>query len=101
MDNTAIIGMGCRFPGADNPESFWSALWNGVDAVTEVPKDRWDGDRFYDPRTWSAGEDDYALRRLPQPDRSVRQRFFRHRCARGETPRPATTLDARSHLGVP
>jgi len=56
MDNTAIIGMGCRFPGADNPESFWSALWNGVDAVTEVPKDRWDGDRFYDPEPGRSGK---------------------------------------------
>jgi acyl transferase domain-containing protein len=56
MDNTAIIGMGCRFPGADNPESFWSTLWNGVDAVTEVPKDRWDGDRFYDPEPGRPGK---------------------------------------------
>ncbi|WP_267255887.1 beta-ketoacyl synthase N-terminal-like domain-containing protein [Nostoc sphaeroides] len=35
----AIIGMGCRFPGADNPEAFWQLLRNGVDAITEVPAD--------------------------------------------------------------
>lgn len=56
MDTIAIIGMGCRFPGADNPESFWSALWKGVDAVTEVSKDRWDGDRFYDPEPGRPGK---------------------------------------------
>jgi len=46
----AIIGMGCRFPGgANNPETFWSLLHDGVDAITEVPSDRWDIDEFYDP----------------------------------------------------
>ncbi|NEO94910.1 MAG: hypothetical protein F6K56_33855, partial [Moorea sp. SIO3G5] len=27
----AIIGMGCRFPGAKNPEAFWELLCNGID----------------------------------------------------------------------
>ena len=46
----AIIGMGCRFPGgADGPERFWRLLRDGVDAVSEVPPDRWDVDAFYDP----------------------------------------------------
>jgi Beta-ketoacyl synthase, N-terminal domain len=45
----AIIGMGCRFPGGgDSPEAFWEALRSGKDAVTEVPADRWDVDRYYD-----------------------------------------------------
>ena len=37
----AIIGMGCRFPGAENPDAFWQLLQNGVDAITEVPANRW------------------------------------------------------------
>jgi acyl transferase domain-containing protein/NADPH:quinone reductase-like Zn-dependent oxidoreductase/acyl carrier protein len=45
----AIIGMACRFPGANNLEEFWNLLCSGVDAVTEIPADRWDGDSFYDP----------------------------------------------------
>src|SRR5262245_26750377 len=45
----AIIGMACRFPGgATDLESFWELLRNGVDAVTEIPPDRWDVDAFYD-----------------------------------------------------
>lgn len=45
----AVVGMSCRFPGADNPEAFWQLLRDGVDAVREVPSDRWDYRAFYDP----------------------------------------------------
>ncbi|WP_297848799.1 AMP-binding protein, partial [Mycobacterium sp.] len=45
----AIIGIGCRFPGADGPAAFWRLLSDGVDATAEIPSDRWDGDAFYDP----------------------------------------------------
>ena len=39
----AIIGIGCRFPGgANDPESFWKLLAGGVDAITDIPADRWD-----------------------------------------------------------
>jgi acyl transferase domain-containing protein len=37
----AIIGMSCRLPRADDPDSFWRLLRDGVDAVTEVPEGRW------------------------------------------------------------
>lgn len=45
----AIVGIGCRFPGAGNPDEFWKLLSGGVDAISEVPKSRWDVDAFYDP----------------------------------------------------
>ena len=45
----AIVGMGCRFPGAPDPAAFWELLSHGEDAITEVPRDRWDIDAFYDP----------------------------------------------------
>jgi len=48
-ESIAIVGMGCRFPGADNPSGFWDLLSGGVDAISEVPKNRWDVDAFYDP----------------------------------------------------
>jgi len=38
----AIVGMGCRFPGgASSPAAFWRLLSEGVDAVREVPPERW------------------------------------------------------------
>ncbi|MFO1432708.1 MAG: beta-ketoacyl synthase N-terminal-like domain-containing protein [Candidatus Competibacteraceae bacterium] len=46
----AIIGIGCRFPGANGPDAFWQCLCAGFDAITEVPSSRWDIDAFYDPK---------------------------------------------------
>jgi amino acid adenylation domain-containing protein/thioester reductase-like protein len=43
----AIIGLSCRFPKASSPQAFWDLLRNGVDAITEVPSDRWDVDAFH------------------------------------------------------
>ncbi|HEU4363324.1 MAG TPA: SDR family NAD(P)-dependent oxidoreductase, partial [Mycobacterium sp.] len=45
----AIVGIGCRFPGADGPAAFWGLLSSGADATGDVPADRWDVDAFYDP----------------------------------------------------
>ncbi len=45
----AVIGIGCRFPGGvRGPEAYWQLLRNGVDAVSDVPPDRWDMERYYD-----------------------------------------------------
>lgn len=45
----AIVAVSCRFPGAPDPEAFWEVLSGGVDAIREVPEDRFDIDEFYDP----------------------------------------------------
>jgi 3-oxoacyl-[acyl-carrier-protein] synthase II len=44
----AVIGMGCRFPGAENPEAYWQLLQSGRDAITEVPPQHWDIREYYD-----------------------------------------------------
>ena len=38
----AIIGMGCRFPHANNPKEFWQLLKEGKDAISQVTG-RWQG----------------------------------------------------------
>ena len=43
----AVIGIGCRFPGAASPAAFWQNLLAGYDAVTEMPAERWDVAALY------------------------------------------------------
>ena len=52
----AIVGMGCRFPGAQDIDSFWQLIRDGVSSVSEVPSSRWDADAFYDPSGEVAGK---------------------------------------------
>lgn len=53
----AVVGMGCRFPGGvDGPDSYWDLLRDGVDAVSEVPEDRWPIDRHFDPDRTKPGK---------------------------------------------
>ncbi|MGA5820362.1 type I polyketide synthase [Kitasatospora sp. NPDC094028] len=44
----AVVGLGCRFPGGVvDADSYWRILTEGIDAVSEIPADRWDVDDFY------------------------------------------------------
>jgi acyl transferase domain-containing protein/D-arabinose 1-dehydrogenase-like Zn-dependent alcohol dehydrogenase/acyl carrier protein len=52
----AIVAVSCRFPGAPDPEAFWELLSDGVDAIQEVPEDRFDIDEFYDPDPETPGK---------------------------------------------
>ena len=48
-DPIAIVGMACRVPGGgDTPQDFWRLLKDGVDAVREVPPERWDAATWFD-----------------------------------------------------
>lgn len=46
-DAIAVIGIGCKFPGADNQEEFWQLLVNGENHVIDIPPERWNNDAFY------------------------------------------------------
>ncbi|OQY01079.1 MAG: hypothetical protein B6I26_05635 [Desulfobacteraceae bacterium 4572_130] len=37
----AIIGMGCIFPKANGLKQYWRLLFNGQDAITEIPETHW------------------------------------------------------------
>ncbi|BCL39996.1 non-ribosomal peptide synthetase/type I polyketide synthase [Nostoc sp. MS1] len=43
----AIIGIACRFPKAKNKQAFWQLLQEGIDAITEIPPERWDANAVY------------------------------------------------------
>jgi acyl transferase domain-containing protein len=48
--------MACRFPGADNVETYWRNLHDGVDAISEVPRDRWNVDAYFDENRDAPGK---------------------------------------------
>lgn len=56
MEPIAVVGIGCRLPGADSPETYWQLLRDGVDAIKEIPGDRWEVDEFYDPEPGKPGK---------------------------------------------
>ncbi|PZN81690.1 MAG: short-chain dehydrogenase [Candidatus Methylumidiphilus alinenensis] len=89
----AIIGMACRFPGgSDTPEAFWQNLRDGVDAVADIPPDRWNLDEFYDPEPGAPGKmytrQGAFLSQVDQFD----PLFF------GISPREAMSLDPQQRL---
>jgi natural product biosynthesis luciferase-like monooxygenase protein/amino acid adenylation domain-containing protein len=52
----AIVGLSCRAPGANTPEQLWSLIRDGKDAITEIPVERWDAQRYYDPKPGQPGK---------------------------------------------
>lgn len=52
----AIVGIGCRFPGGvEDPQGFWRLLMDGRDAIGEIPPNRIDLARYYDPKPATPG----------------------------------------------
>ncbi|WP_123057284.1 amino acid adenylation domain-containing protein, partial [Desulfocucumis palustris] len=45
----AIIGLNGRYPKAKTIAEFWENLKNGMDCITEIPKERWDYHEYYSP----------------------------------------------------
>ena len=89
----AIIGMSCRFPGgANDPEAFWQLLSNGVDAIAEVPADRWNIDAYYDPDPEIPGKMYTRYGGFLQQVDQFDPQFF------GISPREAVKLDPQQRL---
>ncbi|MQY14096.1 6-deoxyerythronolide-B synthase EryA2, modules 3 and 4 [Streptomyces sp. RB5] len=42
MDEIAVVGIDCAFPGATGTEAYWTLLMSGGDVIGPVPGQRWD-----------------------------------------------------------
>lgn len=45
----AIVGMSGRFPRSSSLDQYWDMLINSVDAIDEIPNNRWDIETYFDP----------------------------------------------------
>ena len=72
---------------------------DGVDAIREVPAERWPADALLRPRPGHARADGHPLGRLPRRRRPVRRRVLRDLAARGREHRPAAAAAARGDVG--
>jgi malonyl CoA-acyl carrier protein transacylase len=92
-EGIAIVGIGCRFPGgANTPELFWQQLCKGIDAITEVPSDRWKIDDYYDPNPATPGKIVTRYGGFVDSPESFDAEFF------GIAPREAMSLDPQQRL---
>ncbi|MDP4181147.1 MAG: SDR family NAD(P)-dependent oxidoreductase [Bacillota bacterium] len=52
----AIIGISGRYPMAKNLDEYWKNLRSGRDCITEIPKERWDYTKYFDPEKGKKGK---------------------------------------------
>ncbi len=92
-DAIAIVGMAGRYPGSEDLEGFWEDLVAGRDRIGDIPIDRWDHNRYFDPERrpgmsygrWGGFLDDVAR---------FDDRFF------GIPPREAERIDPKERLFI-
>jgi len=88
----AIIGMACRFPGAPDLDAYWRVIDEGVNAVCEVPEERWSDAEFYDPTGETPGKMSVRWAALIEGHDQFDPQFF------GITPREAARMDPQQRL---
>ena len=88
----AIISVACRFPGSPDPDAYWNVLSGGVDAIREIPEDRFDVDEYYDPDQQTPGKIYTRSGGYLESVDTFDPEFF------GISPREATWIDPQQRL---
>jgi acyl transferase domain-containing protein len=91
-ESVAIIGLACRFPRAQDPDSFWQLLRDGVNAITEIPETRWNVDALYDARHRVRGKTNTRWGGFLDHVDRFDPHFF------GITPREAAQMDPQQRI---
>ncbi len=88
----AIIGIGCRFPGANDYEQFWLNLEQGVNSISEIPPQRWDVQKYYSPNPQERNKTTSKWSGLIEASDEFDALFF------GISPREAKMIDPQQRL---
>ncbi len=95
LEKIAIVGIGCCFPGgANDPDSYWSLICNGEDAISEIPLERWGWEDFYSKDLAASGKTNSKWGGFLQDVdiRDIDYSFF------GLSPNEASALDPQQRL---
>ena len=92
LEPIAVIGLSCRFPGAKSPDGFWRLLKDSVDAISEVPRQRWNIDAYYDPDPTATGKISSRWGGFLEDVELFDADFF------GISPREAVSMDPQQRL---
>ena len=89
----AIVGMSCRFPGdVEDLDSFWELLASGRNGISEIPKERWDVEKFYDADKQAPGKMYVRKGGFVKDIDKFDPQFF------GISPKEATALDPQHRM---
>jgi len=88
----AVVGMAARFPGADGADAFWQLLEEGRDAITPIPSDRWDVERYFDADPSAPGKMSTRWGGFIREPYAFDAGFF------GVSPREAMSMDPQQRL---
>jgi len=92
VEPLAIVGVGCRFPGADDVEAFWDLIVNGREGVGDTPPDRWDVEARHDPNPDAPGKISTRRGGFLHDIDGFDPRFF------GISPREAVHMDPQQRM---
>ena len=90
----AIIGIGCRLPGAeDGPASFWQLLADGRDGISDAPA-RWDAAQYLDRNPEASGKTYTLASGVVSGLEEFDAKFF------GIAPREITLMEPQQRLAL-
>ncbi|MUG91820.1 acyltransferase domain-containing protein [Scytonema sp. UIC 10036] len=88
----AVIGISCRFPGANDCEQFWFNLEQGVNSINEIPPERWDVQKYYSLNPQERNKSISKWSGLIEASDEFDPQFF------GISPREAKAIDPQQRL---